>query len=85
MTPHGQLRILTTEGACVTVDAAARRNRQWLRIRRGLELGIVGKLVAGEWELALPNMPALRNRFNAGASRTLFVVTSSRRTPDWPM
>jgi hypothetical protein len=43
-----------------------------------------GKSPAGEWELALPNIEEIRNRFkNEEIEDILFVITYSGRTPDW--
>lgn len=46
---------------------------------------MLGKAPFGEWELALPDMPEIRNYFkNDEIEDILFVITYSGRTPEWP-
>ena len=46
---------------------------------------LIGKSPVGEWELALPNSPAMRALF-AGETveDVMLVVTYSGRLPPWP-
>jgi hypothetical protein len=47
--------------------------------------GFTGVPPVGEWELALPNTPAVRDLFQQEAVEDIvFVITFSGRTPDWP-
>jgi hypothetical protein len=47
---------------------------------------ILGKTPFGDWELALPNIQEIRDRFNnEEIADILFVITYSGRTPDWPV
>jgi hypothetical protein len=48
---------------------------------------VIGKSPVGEWQLALPNTQAMRDRFKAGDDEIediLFVITYSARTAAWP-
>ena len=46
---------------------------------------MIGKSPAGDWELALPDRPDIRNLFNnEEIADILFVLTYSGRTPPWP-
>jgi hypothetical protein len=46
---------------------------------------LIGKSPAGEWELTLPNIEEVKNRFkNEDIVEILLVITYSGRTPDWP-
>jgi hypothetical protein len=58
---------------------------------RGNASGWVGSITGtdkapvGEWELALPNAPDMRDLFmNEEIEDILFVITYSGRTPEWP-
>jgi hypothetical protein len=45
-----------------------------------------GKSPVGQWELVLPDLEEMKNRFkNSEIEDILFVITYSGRTPDWPM
>ncbi len=47
---------------------------------------MIGKSAIGDWELALPNTPEIRNRFqNQQIEDMLFVITYAGRTPEWPV
>jgi hypothetical protein len=46
---------------------------------------MLGKSPFGEWELALPGIEEIRNRFkNEEIEDLLFVLTYTGRTPAWP-
>lgn len=46
---------------------------------------LIGKSPVGEWELTLPNIEEVKNRFkNEDIVEILLVITYSGRTPDWP-
>jgi hypothetical protein len=46
---------------------------------------MIGKSIAGQWELALPNTTEIKNLFkHEEIEEILFVITCSGRTPEWP-
>jgi hypothetical protein len=48
-------------------------------------IDLIGRAPMGEWELALPNTPELRNYFKNGEIEDLlFVITYAGRTSAWP-
>lgn len=57
--------------------------------RRGNGTGwvnLLNKVPVGEWELALPNTEAIKNRFRQGQIEDIMLVISySGRTPAWPV
>jgi hypothetical protein len=68
-------------GGASTVDSIASTQRG----NAGSWNGMVGKSPIGQWELALPNLADVRNRFkNEEVEDILFVITFSGRTPEWP-
>jgi hypothetical protein len=78
----------TAEGEAGTVGGAATSVDGVISTRRGNAsswFAMMGKSPIGEWELALPNMEEIRNRFkNDEIDDILTVITYSGRTPGWP-
>src|SRR5439155_23775977 len=79
---------LREDGTTGRVGGAATTNDGLVSTRRGNAgswMPLIGKSPVGEWELALPNSPAVRALF-AGETveDVMLVVTYSGRLPPWP-
>ncbi len=85
--PVTQLRF-TAQGDTGIVGGSATPIDGVISTRRGNAgswITMIGKVPAGEWELALPNTEEVRNRFkNEEIDDILLVITYSGRTPAWP-
>ena len=69
-------------GGATTVDGVISTRRG----NAGSWTAMIGKAPVGEWELALPDTPEIRNLFKAEEIEDiLFVITYAGRTPEWPV
>ncbi|MHB9833279.1 Tc toxin subunit A-related protein [Paraburkholderia terrae] len=67
-------------GAAATIDGTISTRRG----NAGSWTSMIGRLPAGDWELALPNSDQMRNRFgNGDIQDILLVITYSGRTARW--
>ena len=78
----------TEQGKSGSIGGAATSIDGVISTRRGNAAGwtaMIGKTPMGEWELALPDTPELRNRFASDEIEDIvFAITFSGRTPEWP-
>ena len=85
--PVAHLRF-TGQGATAPVGGGATSIDGLISTRRGNGsswMSMIGKSPVGQWELALPNTPEVKNWFkNEEIDDILFVITYSGRTPKWP-
>lgn len=86
--PITQLRF-TAQGDQGTVGGSATPIDGVISTRRGNPgswITMIGKVPAGEWELALPNTEEVRNHFkDEQIDDILLVITYAGRTPAWPV
>jgi hypothetical protein len=88
--PVGQLRY-RERGAADFVGGGGTSIHGLISTRQGNGApwaAMIGKSPVGEWQLALPDTPAMRARFNGDATdkieEIVLVITYSGRTPEWP-
>jgi hypothetical protein len=70
-----------TGGGATSVDGVISTRKG----NAGSWTSMIGKSPIGNWELALPDTPEIRDRFkNDDIEDMLFVITYIGRTPEWP-
>ena len=69
-------------GGAISMDGVISTRRG----NAGSWTAMIGKAPVGQWELALPDIPEIRNLFKAEEIEDiLFVLTYTGRTPEWPV